>query len=323
MNADWLSYYGYSMGWSTVRKMPEKRAYPLFDRLADQVWKRRGAGVLQYEKNIKRVVPDASAADLRDLSRTCMRSYARYWCDAFRMPDWSDERLNSIHVVGMENLERNYAERDLAPVFVAPHAGNYDQGAAYLAGLFGSVTTVAERLKPEKLFRRFVAFRESRNVEIIPTGTPGTVDILAERIRAKKLVGVVGERDLSRHGIPVSFFGEEARMPAGASVLAHRTGADVIPVSFWYEGRQACAEIYKPIPVPSGLAEEDAIVSLTQSWADKLAEGIRQHPGDWHMLQPLWTADLDPARDPMRRAQSPNAQAQRSAESSSEDGRAS
>ena len=169
-----------------------------------------------------------------------------------------------------------------------------------MAAHYGSITTVAERLKPEKLFDKFVDFRASNGVEVIAAGDPTAMTTLEERIRDQKLVGVVGERDLSRRGIPVNFFGSQARMPAGPAVLARRTGAPLHAASFWYEGRQAHAAISEPIAVDRGDDSEAAVQATTQAWADAVATGISAHPGDWHMLQPLWVADLDPNRDPMR-----------------------
>jgi lauroyl/myristoyl acyltransferase len=39
---------------------------------------------------------------------------------------------------------------------------------------------------------------------------------------------------------------------------------------------------------------------MTQAVADVFAAGIAAAPQDWHMLQRLWVADLNPARDPAR-----------------------
>ncbi|MCH9816081.1 MAG: phosphatidylinositol mannoside acyltransferase, partial [Actinomycetia bacterium] len=234
MVAEWFTYYGYSLGWSTVRKMSDKQAYGLFDKFADRAWKRGGKSIKQYEKNIHRVLPDSTARERSELARYCMHSYATYWCDAFRMPDWSPERIAGLPVSGVENLERSMATSDVSPIIVVPHSGNYDAGAAFLAAHYGSITTIAERLKPEKLFDKFVDFRASNGVEVIAAGDPSAMTLLEERVRDQKLVGIVGERDLSRRGIPVDFFGTEARMPAGPAVLARRTGAPLHAASFWY-----------------------------------------------------------------------------------------
>jgi KDO2-lipid IV(A) lauroyltransferase len=35
---------------------------------------------------------------------------------------------------------------------------------------------------------------------------------------------------------------------------------------------------------------------MSQQLADVFSEAIAEHPADWHMLQRVFTADLDPAR---------------------------
>ena len=36
------------------------------------------------------------------------------------------------------------------------------------------------------------------------------------------------------------------------------------------------------------------VATMTQQVADCFARTIAEHPADWHMLQRLWTDDLDP-----------------------------
>lgn len=301
MIADQFAYWGYSLGWSTVRHLSERRAHQLFRRFADQVWRRNGASVKQYEKNLQRVVPDAGSGELRELSRLGLQSYARYWCDAFRMPDWAPERILSFRMDGIEMIDEARAS-GRGVVFVCPHAGNYDHGAAFLAQRYGSLVTVAERLKPEKLFDRFLAFRQSLGMEVLPTGTPDLVPALVDRSRQGKIVGLVGERDLSRRGIPVTFFGEPTRMPGGAAKVARATGSALFTAVMYQDHGGAGTRLMGPVEVPVTDDEDADIAVATQRIADDFTRSIPEHVTDWHMLQPLWLADLDPARDPMRRA---------------------
>jgi KDO2-lipid IV(A) lauroyltransferase len=287
----------YAAGWSAVRRMPERAAYALFDRIADRLWSQHGKPVRQLERNLSRVVPDADEAQLRELSRAGMRSYFTYWCDAFRMPDWSRERLLGLPVVG-EHYIVEALDAGNGAVFVGPHSGNYDYGAAYLAQKYGSLTTVMERLQPESLFQRFVDFRAERGLEVRGTGDVGLTELLMDRVQANRLIGLVGERDLSRRGVPVQFFGERATMPPGAAVVALRTQAPLLPVSFYYDGRQGCARVFPPVKLRRDLPQQEAVPLAVQAAADAMAIGIAEHPTDWHMLQKLWSADLDPARAP-------------------------
>jgi len=131
-------------------------------------------------------------------------------------------------------------------------------------------------------------------------GTSGAFAILAERLRAGKLVGLVCDRDVTGRGVEVEFFGEKARMMGGAAALAVQTGAALMPVILWFEGDGWGAHIHEQIPVPADGGGEQKAAAMMQEVARLFEAGIRAHPQDWHMLQRVFTADLDPAR--LRRA---------------------
>ena len=46
---------------------------------------------------------------------------------------------------------------------------------------------------------------------------------------------LMADRDLTRNGVQVDFFGEPTRMPAGPARLAIETGAALLPTHRWYE----------------------------------------------------------------------------------------
>ncbi|MEW1912293.1 phosphatidylinositol mannoside acyltransferase [Kitasatospora sp. NPDC085895] len=292
---DRLVYWLYAAGWAVVKRLPERVARTLFERIADRVWRGRGKGVLQLEANLRRVHPEADEARLRELSRAGMRSYMRYWMESFRLPAWSLQRIaDAMSVKGLEQLNEAMSAGRGA-VIALPHMGNWDLAGAWIASAGGyPFTTVAERLKPEQLFDRFVAYREGLGMEVLPlTGSDvSVIGTLARRLRQGKLVCLLGDRDLSAAGLQVDFFGEPTRMPAGPAALALRTGAALFPVTLWYDGPLMRAEIHPEIPPPAEGDQRERTSAMVQALADVWAEGIREHAEDWHMLQKLWLADL-------------------------------
>ncbi|MCX4668606.1 phosphatidylinositol mannoside acyltransferase [Streptomyces sp. NBC_01381] len=290
----------YGAGWSTVKKLPEPVAVRLGRTIADAVWKRRGKGVLRLEANYARVVPDASPERLAELSRAGMRSYLRYWMESFRLPSWSRERIKEGFVPKDVHHLTDALASDKGVILALPHLGNWDLAGAWVTTkLETPFTTVAERLKPEKLYDRFVAYREGLGMEVLPHEGGSAFGTLARRLRDGGLVCLVSDRDLSASGVEVKFFGDTARMPAGPALLAQQTGALLLPVTLWYDESPIMkGRVHPPIDVPETGTRAEKTSVMTQALADAFATGIADHPEDWHMLQRLWLADLDPAKGP-------------------------
>jgi len=283
----------YAGGWAVVRALPEPVAQRLFRTGADLAARRGGAAVDRLRGNLVRVAPDA---DIDVLLQAALRSYARYWCEVFRLPVTPTERIVSgMRTVGEDRLRASVAG-ERGTILALPHSGNWDHAGAWCAATGAPFTTVAERLRPESLYDRFVAFRESLGMEVVPLtgGTRPPFVVLAERLRAGGMLCLLADRDLSARGIDVRFFGATARMPAGPAALALRTGATLLPVtlSFTPDGWHC---VFHP-----EVAHTD-VRTMTQQVADAFEVGIRAHPADWHMLQQLWIDDLDPEVDRKRR----------------------
>jgi KDO2-lipid IV(A) lauroyltransferase len=291
----------YGAGWSVVRGMPEWMARRQFEAVADTIWFRNGPSVQRLRSNLARVVPDATGHELSRLTRQGIRSYLRYWCEVFQLPRMSvEEVVARIDVTGDPMLRKAVAAGN-GMILSLPHMGNWDHAGAWLAGTGVPFTTVAERLKPESLFERFVAFREGLGMEVIPLtgGQQPPFAVLADRLRSGGTLCLLADRDLTASGIEVDFFGSAARMPAGPAALAHDTGAALLPVTLWYPDRHRWGlKIHDPIDVPDDGDRDSKIRAMTQAVADQFAMAIAEHPQDWHMLQRVWSADLDPARLP-------------------------
>ncbi|MDT0471624.1 phosphatidylinositol mannoside acyltransferase [Streptomyces sp. DSM 41014] len=286
----------YGLGWGAVKKLPEPVAVRLGRTIADLTWKRRGKGVRRLESNYARVLPDASPERLAELSRAGMRSYLRYWMESFRLPAWSADRVREgLTVKDLHHLTDGIAA-GRGVVLALPHMANWDLAGAWVTTeLRIPFTTVAERLKPETLYDRFVAYREGLGMEVLPHSGGTAFGTLARRLRDGGLVCLVAERDLSSSGVEVQFFGEATRIPAGPALLAQQTGALLLPVTLWYDDSPVMrGRIHPPIEVPEAGNRAEKTSVMAQALADAFASGIADHPEDWHMLQRLWLADLEP-----------------------------
>jgi KDO2-lipid IV(A) lauroyltransferase len=291
---------GYAFAWATVAKAPEWMPRRFFRGLADTLTRRNGRTVQQLAKNLRRVIgPDATENELTELTRRAMRSYLRYWFEVFRLPAISSETiLRDFHMFDADRLKAAYAS-DRGVVLALPHMGNWDAAGAWSVHIGVPFTTVAERLKPESLFDRFVAFRESLGMEVLPLtgGDSSPYRTLRARLQAGGVLCLLADRDLAATGLPVQFFGETARVPAGPAALAVETDSLLLPATLWYPDDGAPGwrgRIHEPIEPPATGSRREKIAQMTQALTDVFAAGIAEHPADWHMVQRVWEADFKP-----------------------------
>jgi KDO2-lipid IV(A) lauroyltransferase len=308
----------FAFAWRVVGKVPDPIVRGLFRLVADVAWVVRGSGVRQLEANLRRVRPQAPPEEIRRLTLLGMRSYMRYYGESFALVGVKPEQIAAR--VRLEDPREVVREIDAGRMVVMAlgHLGNWDLAGAWATTHLGRTVTVAERLKPEALFQEFLTFREGLGLEIIPLSGGGG-GVFRELVRAIKqgpggLVPLLADRDLTARGVEVDLFGERARVAAGPAALAVATGAPLCATTITYERlrgprRRAAGtawgvviEFGRLLPVPDDVPRQDRVRALTQAWVDDLARGIARAPQDWHMLQKVFVADLDPERYARTRA---------------------
>lgn len=286
---DFLIARAYFLGWSIIRRVPEKNANELFAWLGKRMYRKNGKSVRRLRSNLSRVHPQFSSRDLEDLTRKGALSYMRYWVETFRSPDWSSERILSTVTVGNENLLMDPIRSKTSVVVALPHAGNWDHAGSYFCLRGARLVTVAEILKPRALFEKFLEYRQDIGMEVLPLDSTAFPALL-DRARDGKLIALVADRDLSRSGINVSFFGGTARMPAGPALVALRTDSPLVTAFVSYTATGIHVQLEK-VEIPTDGDEESKVKVIVQRCADHFAAGIFKNCVDWHMMQRIWVDD--------------------------------
>ncbi|MGC5166369.1 phosphatidylinositol mannoside acyltransferase [Luteimicrobium sp. DT211] len=299
----------YATAWRLAPKVPEPLLRGAFTAGADVAWALRKGGVDQLERNLERVAPGVERRDLRRLSRGGMRSYMRYFREAFTLSGATPEQIRARMRVANREVVQPYLDEGRSVLMALGHLGNWDLAGAWGTQNLAPVLTVAERLEPPSVFEEFLAFRESLGMTILAFGDDGVFRSLVRGAQeGGKLVPLLADRDLSAQGIEVDLFGERVRVAAGPAALSVMTGAPLFGTSLTYERldgerRRAAGTPWGVVATFGPLVETDPALSrreriaqASQRWVDFLGEEIRRRPEDWHMLQKVFVSDLDPAR---------------------------
>jgi phosphatidylinositol dimannoside acyltransferase len=285
---DRLIETGFKAGWGLVRALPLPVARRLFRAAADRSYRKNGPGTQRLRGNLARIVAEDR---LEETVQAGLRSYARYWMEAFRLPSQTRQQFLDGFQIDPEHTAWIDAgvKEGTGVILALPHVANWDAAAAWVVSNGWRMVTVMERLKPESVFEQFIAYREKLGMEVLPLtgGQRPPLDVLGERLEQGVVVALLSDRDLSRSGVEVEFFGGRTRMPAGPAILAIRHNAPLFAVDLSFNETQTVAVLRRVTPPADGPLDE-RVKRTTQALADAYAIGIAEHPQDWHMLQKLW-----------------------------------
>ena len=305
----------YRFAWRHVPALPTPVGYGLFHAGADAAWglHRLGAavpGVGQLERNLERILPaPAGPRQVRRASRRAMRSYMRYFYEAFALAGMSEEQI--LARVRADVPPQVSADLRRGSIVVAmSHTGNWDLAGAWACRRLATVLTVAERLEPADLFDQFVAFRERLGTRILGQGRGERVFdrlVAAAQDGGPYVIPLLADRDLSASGVEVDLCGRTARFAAGPAALAQRLDLPLYIGGMHYEAlagerRRAAGSRWglvltlREAPRPPGPSGRELVVAHTRAWAAVMGPLLAEHAVDWHMLQPVFDADLDHQR---------------------------
>jgi phosphatidylinositol dimannoside acyltransferase len=286
-----ITYLQYAAVWALASRVPVDRAPGIADRLGDIGYTLGPASQRRIVRmNLARVAGHPTADVLRGLTRAAYRSYARYWVDAFRAHTL-DPGVVAAHSTGT-GLEILDAVRDAGDggILATGHLGSWDIGAFFSTQRGWRLTVVAEVLEPRPLFERFVRLRRQLGLEVIPLVRGGDMlSRLETAIADGGIATLLADRDLTRKGPVVEFFGEPCRLPPGPAALARRTGRPVVPGAFFTTPDGWHAIVHEPVDV----AHLD-VAAGTQVVAHALERLIAEAPEQWHVFVPNWLAEREP-----------------------------
>ncbi len=295
--SDRLTDLGYAAGWQAVQRLPEPVARGAFDVGGRLAAGRDGRGVRQLRANLRVATGGTLPEDeLADLTTRALRSYARYWQEAFRLPRLPGERIvaGTVHS-GVEHFQRA-RDSGRGVVVALPHSGNWDAAGVWLVDwLGGPFSTVAERLRPESLYRRFLDYRESLGIRVLPLtgGERSSSTVLREELAGGGFACLLVDRDLGPGGVTVELFGRPTTMPAGPALLAAQTGAALHPAICRFTDRGWEFAVRPEVPVDGPGRLRDRVAAGVQGVADAFTADLAVRPEDWHVLGRIW-ADVPP-----------------------------
>ena len=283
-------------------RLPERPLIKLAN-LAGELWyrvaPRRAA---QARRNLARVcqaleateqgpaAARAAATDPRALERlvrAAFRHGARYYLEVARTPALSTTDLKERLVVETPDVVADAFEGGRAVIFVGLHFGAIELPALFLASRVGGAVAPMETVGDPALQAWFVRTRGAAGVRIV--GLREARRELLASLRDGTSVGLVGDRDLTGGGMPVSLFGAPATLPLGPAMLAVESGAPLYVTGVRRTGIARYRGRLEPVIVPVEGSRRERVNATMAGLAAAFERIVASAPEQWWaVFFPIW-----------------------------------
>lgn len=239
-------------------------------------------------KHLSIAFPERSRQEIKKLSRRVFEflgKNAGEMLRATRVKTLADLEKFLI-TEGFENYERAM-EKGKGVIFLTCHLGAFDLqvGNMALRGLKPNI--IGTPLKDQRLNELLWEYRNKYGAIAIERGKE--TFRLIKVLKSGGFVALLIDQDTKVKSRFVNFFGMPAATPVGATVLAMKTGAAIVP-TFIFLGKdwKQHMHILPEIPMKISGDEEADIVFNTQVFTNFIEGVIRQHPEQWVWMHQRW-----------------------------------
>ena len=234
------------------------------------------------------------------MAKEVFRNFAKYLVDFFRFSKVDQAYVKKyVHVKGLENVDQALS-KGKGCIMLSAHIGNWELGGTILPFL-GYPMSAVVLTHQNKLINDF--FTRQR---LIGKFTPIEIGISLKAcytvLKSNNLLALLGDRDFTKNGIYIDFFGHPALMPRGPAALSYRTGSAILPTFMIREPDDTFtlsigAPIY-PHTTKDGHRgnvshdeEERVVKELAGQYLPAVEACIRKYPTQWYAFRSIWNPE--------------------------------
>jgi Kdo2-lipid IVA lauroyltransferase/acyltransferase len=240
------------------------------------------------KKHLRLAFPEKSEEQIKELAKGTFRMLGKNGGDILRTSRIETlEELEKILVThGYENFEKANA-KGKGVIFLTCHMGAFDLQVTNMALRRLNPNIIGTPLKDKKLNDLLWEYRNAHGAIAIERGKE--TFRMIKVLKSGGSVALLIDQDTKVKTVFVNFFGKPAATPVGATVLALKTGAAIVPtyVHLGDDGMQHM-HILPEIPMEKTGNEDIDVLINTQALTKFIEDTIRKYPEQWVWMHERW-----------------------------------
>jgi lauroyl/myristoyl acyltransferase len=286
-----IFYLLYRAGYFLAMKLPVRVSYAIACRMADIWYCVSFADRKAVISNLNTITgSDIDAKNIERMARDVFRNFAKYLVDFFRFqkidPDYIKDHIS---IEGIEKLDKALA-KGKGVVVLSAHIGNWELGGVVLALMRQPMKAVTLTHKNKKVNEFFTKQRMTGNM--VPIETTSSLRGCYDVLKIGGILALLGDRDFSKNGVLINFFGKSALMPKGPAAFGVRLGSEIVPVFMIRKNTDMFSLVFEdPVPRPESGDDVRDTEEFLKRCVAVIERYVKEYPTQWYMFKKMWNGD--------------------------------
>ncbi len=283
-----IMYALYRAGYFLALNLPLKASYALARLFANICYLLYAEERTAIRSNLK-VILGGSYDDerLNNAAKNIFVNFAKYLVDFFRASLVDETYLKEfVRVDGLKNVDEALSGGK-GVILLSAHLGNWELGGLVVSMLrrpTGAVVLKHQNKKINDFFRKQRSVKDLKPIEI-----GFSLRESFSLLRNNGLLAVLGDRDFSKHGVYVDFFGRTTLIPKGPAIFSCRVGSAIVPTFMIRQPDDTFRLVFeRPIYPDTTKLEESAVKELVEEYSNIIESYVRRYPDQWYMFREVW-----------------------------------
>lgn len=284
-------YILYRIGYFLVMLLPLKLSYALACLAADICYTVNHKDREAIIKNFETILGGQNDRHaLERMARELYRNFAKYLVDFFRFSRIDKEYIDKfVKVEGAHNIDTALA-KGKGVIAMSAHIGNWELGGSVISMIGYPISAVVLPHRNKKIDDFFRGQRLIGNFMPIEIGA--AIKECYRVLKSNKILGLLGDRDFTKNGLLLDFFGKKTLFPKGPSAFSYRLGSPIVPTLIVRQPDDTFRMVFEePIFADMDKKEDEAVLELAKKCASIIEAYVKRYPTQWYIFKDMWNKD--------------------------------
>ena len=229
---------------------------------------------------------DREDPGIKRIARDCFRNIGRHFFEAFYMNNLG-ELSRKISFEGEEHLKKA-KEKGKGVLILTAHFGSWELMASAASLFYEPIYVVIKELDFPPLDRLVRELREATGNRC--TTKEKSMRRILALLAQNASLGILLDQNIDwKDGVFVNFFGRPACTNKGLALLAMKSGAAVIPVFIFHQGKgKHVIRCYPEIPLADTGDRTKDMEESTRVYTEMIESVVREVPDHWFWVHKRW-----------------------------------